>query len=364
MVIGIVGVGLLGGSIGYILKKKGFASEVIGIGRNEERLKRAVELGAIDSFSLDFDSRLSVVDILIVAVPVTMIASFVKRAAPFLKEGAIITDVGSTKKTVTEEVEAILPPHLRFVGGHPMAGSEKTGVEALDPYLFENAYYVLTRSSKTDSEAFNDVKRMVNQLDATCIEMDVDLHDMSVAMISHAPHVVAAAMVNCAERVDNGTDRVLSLAAGGFKDTTRIASGSPEMWVDICTTNRDRIIDILDCLESDINDFKEAIKSADRERIKQLFSTAKKTRDSLPGRGKGFSSPMLEFILFVPDEPGIIGRISNILGDMRVNIKDIEVLHMREDEGGSIRIGVEYKDDSFKAVEKLKELGYEVKVVE
>lgn len=364
MVIAIVGVGLLGGSIGYILKKKGFASKVIGIGRNRERLKKAVELGAIDSFSLDFDETLSVVDILIVAVPVTMISSFVKRAAPYLKEGAIITDVGSTKKSVTEEVEAILPGHLRFVGGHPMAGSEKTGVEALDPYLFENAYYVLTRSSKTDSEAFNLVKRMVNNLDATCIEMDVDQHDMSVAMISHTPHVIAAAMVNCAERVDAGTNSVLSLAAGGFKDTTRIASGSPEMWVDICTTNKDKILNILDSLAIDINNFKQAIESGDRKGLKELFSKAKQTRDTLPGRGKGFSSPMLEFILFVPDEPGIIGRISNILGDMRVNIKDIEVLHMREDKGGSIRIGVEYKDDSFKAVERLKELGYEVKIVE
>lgn len=364
MVIGIVGVGLLGGSIGYILKKKGFASKVIGIGRNEERLRRAVELGAIDSFTLDFDSSISTVDILIVAVPVTMIASFVKRAAPHLKEGAIITDVGSTKKSVTQEVEAILPSHLRFVGGHPMAGSEKTGVEALDPYIFENAYYVLTRSSKTDPEAYNVVKEMVNSLDATCIEMDVDLHDMSVAMISHGPHVVAAAMVNCADRVDDGSDSVLSLAAGGFKDTTRIASGSPEMWVDICMTNGDKIVDILNCLEHDINDFKEAIRTGDREQLKQLFVSAKETRDSLPGRGKGFSSPMLEFILFVPDEPGIIGRISNTLGEMRVNIKDIEVLHMREDEGGSIRIGVEYKDDSFKAVDRLKELGYEVKIVE
>lgn len=364
MVVGIIGVGLLGGSIGYILKKKGFASEVIGIGRDTGRLQSAVELAAIDRYTTTFDSTLSEIDILLVAVPVALISSLVKKALPYLKAGVIITDVGSTKKRVTEEVEAILPEGMSFVGGHPMAGSEKTGVEALDPYLFENAYYVLTKSAKTNASALAVIKKMVEALDATCIEMDVDFHDRSVSMISHVPHIVAAAMVNCADRVDGGTDKVLSLAAGGFKDTTRIASGSPEMWVDICTTNRDKIIEILDSLDEDIKAFRRAILDSDREGLEALLSSAKRTRDSLPGRGKGFSSPMLEFVLFVPDTPGIIGRISNTLGEMEINIKDIEVLHMREDEGGSIRIGVEQGERSLKAVERLKELGYEVKIVE
>lgn len=364
MVVGIVGVGLLGGSIGYILKRKNWAKKVIGIGRDENKLEKAIELKAIDEYITIFDNRLKEIDILILCVPVLIIPNYIKKIIPYLKKGVIITDIGSTKGDIIREVEKILSDDHYFIGGHPMAGSEKTGVEALDPYIFENAVYVLCKTKFSNEHSMNIIKEMVKILDANILEIDYELHDLAVATVSHVPHVVASSLVSNAGKIDNNTNNILSLAAGGFRDTTRIASGSPEMWKDICVTNADKIVSVIDNLQIELNKFKSAIEKKDEEKLLELFKNGKELRDSLPKKRKGILSTMFEMILYVPDKPGIIGTFTNLLGEHGINIKDIEVLHVRENYGGSIRIAFDKNIDSNKAIKVLTENNYEFKVLE
>lgn len=364
MTVGIIGVGLLGGSIGYILKKKKWAGKVVGIGRNSEKLQKAVQLNAIDEYCVGYTEKISELDIIILCVPVMLIPGIVKEIRPYLKKGAILTDVGSTKKMIMSEVTALLPDTVSFIGGHPMAGSEKTGVEGLDPYLFENAVYVLVRSKLSTDDDYETIKSMVAALDAIILEMNEDDHDFAVSAISHAPHLIASSLVNCAASVDTGANHILSLAAGGFRDTTRIASGNPHMWKDICTSNNEKIVQMLDYFVQQIDAFKTALLEKNETELLQLLNNAKIIRDKLPKSRKGILSPMFEVIVFVPDKPGVIGRISNLLGENNINIKDIEVLHVRENEGGSIRLGLDNTASSNKAVEILRKNGYEFTILE
>lgn len=367
MKVGIVGVGLLGGSLGYILKQKQWASEVIGIGRNEKKLKKAIALKTIDSYELKIDENISDLDVLVLAVPVKLIPRFAEESLPYLKENAIITDVGSTKEWLTNEIEKKIKKSQKkvyFVGGHPMAGSEKTGVEALDPYLFENAVYVLTKTKNTNEFAYNRIKEMANILDANVLEMNAEEHDFAVASVSHLPHLIASSLVNCAGKLDNIENHILSLAAGGFRDTTRIASGSPVMWRDICTTNQKSILKVIDKFEIELNNFKKVILEKDENSIEELLLNGKEIRDKLPQKRKGIISSMLEIIVFVPDKPGIIGEIAYLLGKNNLNIKDIEVLHIRENVGGSIRVGLEPKKGDEELAKKLLEnKGYKYKIL-
>lgn len=364
MKVGIAGVGLLGSSMGYVLRKKKWAEKVVGIGRNEERLKKAVDVGAIDTYTTKIDSSLTELDIIIIALPVEIIPKYAESILPFLKKGAIITDVGSTKQYITEEIEKILPEGIYFVGGHPMAGSEKTGVEAMDPFLFENAVYVVTKSKKSNNSAVDKIKEMASVLDSNVIEMNVSAHDMSVATISHLPHIMAAAIVNAAGRIDKKSPNVLSLAASGFRDTTRIAAGSPEIWRDISISNSEKIVEVIEIFEEELKKFKESIMNRDENEIYYLFEEAKKIKDSMPKKKKGILLPMTEMVVFVPDEPGIIGKIAQIFGNEGVNIKDIEVLHVRENEGGSIRIGVDSSVKQEKLKKILKENKFDFKIID
>jgi len=364
MRVGVVGVGLLGGSIGYILKKKKWAETVLGIGRSKDKLKKAIDLKAIDEYMIGFDEKLRDVDLLIMCVPVQLIPRFIKEALPYLKDGVIITDIGSTKGDIIRSIEKVLPATAYFVGGHPMAGSEKTGVEALDPYIFENAVYVLCESKNTNEKALETVAEMARTLSANVHKMNYDLHDLAVAAISHVPHIVASSLVNTVSKLDKDTGQILGLAAGGFRDTTRIASGSPEMWKDICMTNSDKIIDVIEVLENEINKFKTAVQNKDEKKIEKLFEDGKKVRDTLPKKKKGILSAVFEIVLFVPDEPKVIGNLAILLGESEINIKDIEVLHVRENEGGSIRVAFDKDSDSDKAVKVLTQHGYEFKVLE
>ncbi|MCG8572952.1 MAG: prephenate dehydrogenase [Spirochaetes bacterium] len=364
MNVGIYGVGLLGASIGYVLKKKKWAKKVIGIGRNVNKLQTAQNLKAIDHFYTEINDQLKNIDLLIIAIPVQLIPEKVKELLPYLKEDVIITDVGSTKKEITQKIETLQNSKpFFFVGGHPMAGSEKTGAESLDPFLFQNAMYIITPSKLSDKKSLTIVKQMAQTLDANVLEMSIDDHDFAVAVISHVPHIVAASLVQTADHLDNDNNHIFSLAAGGFRDTTRIASGDPSMWVDICLDNKEKILQVMNQYQEHLNIFKKILKTGNASQLKNYFQQSKNKRDLLPRYRKGIISSMLEIVLFVPDKPGVIGNISNLLGQHDINIKDIEVLHVRENEQGSIRLGLEYNEKVDQALEILQNHGYECKLL-
>ena len=271
----IVGVGLIGGSLAQAVKERKIAGEVVGVGRSEERLKRACESGIIDSYTAQMDDSLKTIDLVVVATPVGMIADLIKKMIPFLKEGTIITDVGSVKKRIVEQVEDFIPDTLRFVGGHPIAGTENSGFEHSFSTLFENRKCILTPVASTDQQALTQVQELWSRVGSIVVCLNCDEHDEILAAVSHLPHVVAFSMVNCLLTIEGFEENIFSFSAGGFKDFTRIAASDSAMWRDIALMNRDKLLSMIECFQCYLKELKEAIEQGDGEK---LFSEFQKAR--------------------------------------------------------------------------------------
>jgi len=273
--VAIIGVGLIGGSLAMVLRKKGMADYIIGIGRGIANLETAKRLGVVDEFTHDPKAAVKGVDLVVIAVPVGSIAKVVKDIAPYLEDGAIVTDVGSVKGWVIKEVEEILPERVLFVGGHPIAGTENAGVEAAFPTLFEDHKCILTPTSRTDTNALQVVKGIWEAAGSAVSLMDADEHDRILATISHLPHIVAYALVNTAKDSD------LTYSAGGFRDFTRIASSPPEMWRDICIINRKPILDAIHRFQETLEGLKRLIEDGNGKDLLTEFGKAKEVRDAI-----------------------------------------------------------------------------------
>ena len=281
-VIAILGVGLIGGSLGMAARERGLTRRVIGIGRNEARLDRALQLKAIDSYTLDRTAGVAEADLVVVCTPVLDIVPAIAGFAGSLKPGAVVTDVGSTKTEVVTGAEAALPKGPHFVGGHPMAGSEASGVDAARPDLFENAAYIFTPTDNTNLQAMKKMLRFAKAIGARTLVMSPEEHDYAAALISHVPHVLAAAslaIANEAEQERPGD--VFSIAAGSFRDLTRVAASSPALWRDICLSNREAVLTALLRLEKELAAMREVISSGDPGAVEDLFKRARELREIL-----------------------------------------------------------------------------------
>lgn len=278
--VAIVGVGLIGGSLGIALRERHLAARVIGIARREATINEALSVGALDEGSLDLRA-VAEAELVVLAPPVLSIPPLVEAMAPYLREGAVVTDVGSTKGALLRELSLLVPAHADLVGGHPMAGSEQGGVLASRGDLFEGSVYVLTRAPRTRPENVERLARMARALGANPVELEADLHDDAVARISHLPHVVAAALAESTGESALSQEVLRLLVAGGFKSTTRIASSPPEMWRDICLTNRDAILAALTDFEGALAQFRRALEADDGEALLDAFARGKNARDSL-----------------------------------------------------------------------------------
>ena len=280
----IVGVGLIGGSLGMICKQQGLVKTIVGAGRRVKNLKRAVELKAIDRYVTDLAEAAAGSDLLVLATPVDTFEAVLRTCAPRLAPGAIVTDVGSVKGPLVERMEALAPAGIRVVGMHPIAGKEKTGVEAASPDLFRDALCILTPTSQTDPDALAKVRRLWEACGARIREMDPMLHDRVLGAVSHLPHVLAFAIVNTnatfQERFIPGLD-LQAFAGGGYKDTTRIAASSPEMWRDICLWNRDNLLNQIELYEARLNHVKAILKAGDGEGLVREFTLAKQRREKI-----------------------------------------------------------------------------------
>ncbi|MFZ5651111.1 MAG: prephenate dehydrogenase/arogenate dehydrogenase family protein [Bacillota bacterium] len=346
--VAIVGVGLIGGSLGMAISRKSLARRVVGLGRGREALELALEHGAVHGISQDYRD-VDGCDLVVVATPVGSTLGILSELSPYLAHGAIITDVGSTKAEIVEGAEKILPAGSVFIGGHPMAGSEKGGISGADPYLFENAFYILTPGRDTPRECLDRLVKLVEGIGSRPVLMDPAGHDLSVAAVSHLPHLVAATLVNCLFDLPGGEKKSL-LAAGGFRDTTRIAAGSPEMWRDIFASNRSSVLEALKAFRARLDQFQESLESCDHDSIFQLLSRARDLKNGMPARRKGYLPALWEIVVTVPDEPGVIARLASILGGEGINICDIEILRVREGEGGTIRIAFAKETEQERAV--------------
>ncbi len=282
MKLAIIGVGLIGGSLGLCLKDKlGDKIFITGLCRSEASMRRSMELGAVDLATSDLAAVVSDADIIYLSPPVLQIVPMVKKILPFLKSGAILTDAGSTKQFIWQELKKILPPDIYYVAGHPMTGREKSGVEAADKNLFKGKAYVIAEDTGAPPEAKEKLMNVLRLTEANFLEIEIAKHDRCASIISHVPHLTAAALVTLLNDAGDDLDSCLKLVGGGFKDTTRIASSNADMWADICMTNGEAISAHLRDLQGILGKVIEAIDAHDRQAVHDYFSKSKARRDKI-----------------------------------------------------------------------------------
>ena len=322
----MVGVGLIGGSIGLALRRAGWS--VSGVDDDPARTDRAVQLGVIDRPGLDPDAEIT-----FVATPVRSVAEAAGKA--LAGTVGLVTDVGSVKAPVVSAVD-----HPRFVGGHPMAGSEQEGVDGADPDLFEGAVWVLTPTAATDDAAYARVRSIVSSFGAEVIALPPERHDEFVAVVSHVPHLTAASLMRIADERADEHAALLRLAAGGFRDMTRIASGHPGIWPDICEENRAAIVAGIDRLIDALGDAREQVAEHDREGLLRDLTRARAARVNLPSRYTR-PSELAEVRVPVPDRPGVLADVTTLATELDVNIVDLEIAHSAEGAAGVLILLIE-----------------------
>ncbi len=352
--IGIIGLGLIGGSIAKAALAKGYKCKIIAFDKNLKSLEEAFSDKTINDYSTESLSVLSNCDVIFICTPIHTIPNYIKKLLPIVKESCILTDVGSTKNDIMEQIEKL--NICNFIGGHPMAGSEKIGYSASKEFLFENAYYILTPSKSTAPHYIQKLSDFAQSLGAMPIIMDSHEHDYAVAAISHMPHVVASALVASVKNSDK-KGMLHMLAAGGFKDITRIASSSPEIWCSICKSNKEHILTMLSSFKNELQNFENIL--IDDSKIYNFFNNAKSYRDSFSAKSSSLTSYMLyEIKMDVPDELGIIAKIATILSQNDINIKNIGIVNSREYENGVLQVVFENKEDLNRSVSLLKAMNY------
>ncbi|MCI9103777.1 MAG: prephenate dehydrogenase [Lachnospiraceae bacterium] len=376
--IAFIGLGLIGGSIARGLKRFNPDITIMAYMRTRTKLEQAKKEGIIDVILDGIGEPLKACDVIFLCTPVEYNAQYLAAIKPFLKEGAFITDVGSTKTSIHREA-ARLGLSDRFIGGHPMAGSEKTGYEHSTDHLLENAFYLITpalKPWKTSSpegkkpwengdeprtkELIRRLTDMAKAIGAIPLILDFEEHDKVVAAISHLPHIVASSLVNLVRDSDNRDGIMKQVAAGGFKDITRIASSSPEMWEQICMANREPIIQVLSQYIRSLSQILSQIQDSSQTELLELFASSREYRDSITDRAKGALTPEYSFSVDIVDEAGAISTLSVILAAKGINIKNIGINNNREQGEGALRITFYERDAMENAKKQLEKYHYEI----
>ncbi len=338
----IIGLGLVGGSIGLALRRDGWL--VSGTDQDQPRETEALALGVIDTAGLDPAAQIT-----FVAVPVRAISTQVARALD--ETAGVVTDVGSVKATIVGEID-----DPRFVGGHPMAGSEQLGLAGASATLFEGAVWVLTPTSGSDSHHYATVSAVVRSLGAEVVALAPARHDALVAVVSHVPHLTAAALMGIANERASEHAALLRLAAGGFRDMTRIAAGTPSIWPDICGENRVAIVEVIDRLTDELTRFRSLVSNQDHAALLSSLERAQAARRNLPSRVVR-PAEVAEVRIPVPDRDGVIAEVATLASELSINIADIEVAHSSEGDRGVLILLVDTsRAESFRT--GLIDLGY------
>lgn len=275
----IIGVGLIGGSLARAIKKKGLAGKVIGAGRSKENMEKALELGIIDEIATP-EKSVENADIVFFCGPVLSIPKTLQKIAPRIKDGALVSDTGSTKMGIVNTGDRIAEDRFAFVGSHPIAGTEKSGAAASSDNLFEGHKCIITKTDSTPEEGIEKIKRLWEEIGMETVIMDPETHDRIMAAVSHLPHMVVYALVNVVSELEKEDD-LLKFAAGGFRDFTRIASSPPEMWADIVLTNPVNVWELIGMVRDQLDQIESAIRARDQKRLKELFKNSNSFRNKL-----------------------------------------------------------------------------------
>ena len=348
----ILGLGLIGGSLAKALKNSGKEFEIIGFDKDpvlEEALKQKIINSKINSPEESLGS-----EVIFLCLPTDLSLEYFKKLSPKLKKGTIISDVCGVKGIFEDEWKKIKSPGY-YVGGHPMTGKEKGGIENSDPLLFENSLYLLSEKGNDLPEIslFTDVIKL---LGCRIRFIDPYLHDKVIAYVSHLPQVLAVSLVNSLK--ENDKINYLDFAAGGFRDITRVASSDFEIWEPIFRYNKNEIASSIDDLILRLKSIKESVKKGDIDSLKKEFKSSKKKRETVPSNIKGFLNPVYDVFIYAEDKPGSLYIMTELLFKNSINIKDIELLKIREGTGGTFRISFETNSNAEKAKELLVKSGF------
>lgn len=360
--VAIFGVGLIGGSIALCLKGK-TDMKVIGYSNRPSSVEKYMQRGVVDYATTSMREAAEQADFIFLCVPVGNLEESLVELSTFnLKAGCIITDAGSTKASVMECARTLDFGDATFIGGHPMAGSERSGVEAASSHLYENAYYVLTPDESTPDEAVARLVELISHTKANIVTVDAKSHDEIAGAISHLPHMIAVSLVNQVRGYSQHNGLYESLAAGGFRDITRIASGDPIVWRDILVNNRKILLELLKDWSNETNKFVTMLENSDGEAIEAAFKEAGEFRSRMPERRKGMIHSAFDCYVDIPDHPGIIGKITSELGNSLINLSNIHIIESREDVPGVLRLSFRSQEYLDQAVILLTSKGYSVHV--
>ena len=343
--IGFIGLGLIGGSIAKKLKSDHPDMKIYATASRLSTVTEAYEEGLICNRNLLSISDFSECDLIFLCAPVQKNLEYLGMLKDIIKPGCYLTDVGSTKTEIHKEVLR-LGLEKNFIGGHPMTGSEKTGISNASKFLLENAYYIITPTEATPEEDIEAFKDMVESLGSIPLILDYETHDYATASISHLPHMIAFSLVNLVKECDDNQETMKTIAAGGFKDITRIASSSPVMWQNICFSNKEQLIKQMDKFMDIMAGLKESILHEQKDFLLSFFQEAKDYRDSIYVPGKNSKMSYYEIYLDLVDEAGGIATIATILAKHNISIKNIGIINNREFEDGVLRI--EFYDENAK----------------
>ncbi|MBM7688665.1 prephenate dehydrogenase [Enterococcus ureilyticus] len=347
----IIGLGLIGSSLALCIKKEHPLVTIIGIDSQKSSEDFALKRKIIDEKGTSIKVAAIEADIIILCTPVkSMLKQLSLLGTLPLKSGVIISDVGSTK---LELIEAARKVGLKsFIGGHPMAGSHKSGVTAADENLFENAYYILTSSEPEKQKQVKELQKLLQGTRAKFVVLTAKEHDQITGMLSHLPHIIAAGLVNQSKIFNEAHPRSRQLAAGGFRDITRIASSDPQMWTDILLSNKEALLALMISWQKEMQQVTTWLQTENKEAIFQFFYEAKETRNQMPVHKEGAIPAFYDLFVDVPDVPGVIAEITGLLGKAKLSLINLKILETREDIYGILQLTFKRQDD----LERAKEL--------
>lgn len=355
--IAFIGLGLIGGSIAKAIRKFHPDYHILAYARHKETLAAALSSNTIDAVCEEHDERYSTCDYIFLCAPVEHNLRYLEYLKDVISDYCIITDVGSVKGIIHQRIGE-LGMERNFIGGHPMAGSERSGFSNSSDRLIENAYYIITPGGEVDLEHLTDFTELVASIGAIPMVLTAEEHDYITAGVSHLPHIIASALVNLVNALDNDQEYMKTIAAGGFRDITRIASSSPVMWQQICLENNKNISIVLDEYIRMLIQIRCSVDSMEADNLYQMFASSKDYRDSIDATSSGPISKLHVVYLDIADEAGGIATIATILALDNINIKNIGIIHNREFEQGVLKIEF-YDEDSMKrAVALLKKRNY------
>ncbi len=358
-IYGFVGLGLIGGSMARAIKNAEPGCRIIAYTPHRSTVDAAKSEGTIDVALDRIGPEFTDCDYIFLCAPVEINNDNMELLLPYLNPKTTLTDIGSVKNSIHEKVQE-LGLEKQFIGGHPMAGTERIGYQNSKATLLENAYYILTKTDNCDEERLEDYYNLVRKMGAIPLVVPYLQHDYATAAISHVPHVLSAALVNLVKDSDNEDHLMKTIAAGGFKDITRISSSSPVMWQQICNTNSDNISELLESLIDSLIDIKLAVDEHDNDKLLDFFTSARTYRESFTDFASGPIPKTYVLHVEINDQPGRLAAVAVLLSDHNVNIKNIGIVHNREYERGTLRIEFHNGRDLEKASSLLTENEYTV----